>query len=779
MSKKVNPHIRLIAAALLPAIWSATTTADIIYVDPNAPGPIHNGNSWPKAYNYLPDALTDAGPGDQIRVANGTYRPDQDADHPNGSNSTGATFALEDGVEIYGGYAGYGAPDPNARDTDLYKSILTGVLSTKNSLHVVTGSGTNATAVLDGFTITGGNAASSSGGGMFNYNPPGSPTVLNCLFKGNSTAYRGGGMYNWSGSAPTLIDCSFENNLATLDGGGIYNTSASPEISNCTFTGNSASRYGGGLCNDDSDPIVINCTFSNNIAGRRGGGTYNLITTTDLEFVNCTYTGNSAGEDGGAMYNKSAHPQVTNCAFTGNYADIGGAMYNNASDPCLINCTFADNDANENGGGIFNYGGAIPTIANCVFWANTDTNGTGTAESAQIQGGFPQVTYSCIQDEDPNDGDIPFDDTNIDYDPMFVRDPNDGGDGWGDDPCTPGLDEGANDDFGDLHLLPGSPCIDAADNTAVPPDTHDLDDDGDTSELTPLDLDYNPRFIDDPTTPDTGRPDPPDDPNVVDMGAYEFAPEPPKGVAGDIDGDGDVDLVDFAILSYQWLDAPGDPSADIAPPGGNGEVNSEDLLVVAANWLTGTEVPAGAIIVNLSMDESWMYQNLPGSNNSELTATASIIDDPALNSGYTYEWEFVLPGDVTIEPTTLSGGGAADTSWNFAAPNVNQPQGLSDSGQPLTVKVTVTGVDYANTGSAEAQFGIALLGDVNNDRVVNVADRSIINAFWRTGAAGSFTLKDCDINSDTAVNVADRSIANAVWRGLLCQNSVTEPCPFR
>ena len=129
-----------------------------------------------------------------------------------------------------------------------------------------------------------------------------------------------------------------------------------------------------------------------------------------------------------------------------------------------------------------------------------------------------------------------------------------------------------------------------------------------------------------------------------------------------------------------------------------------------------------------------MYQNLSGSTNSDLTANASIIDDPSGNSSYTYTWEFVLPVDVTVEPSTISGGGTADESWNFAAPNVNQPQGLSDSGQAVTVRVTVTGDDYGNTGSAEAQFGIALLGDVNNDKMVNVIDRIIMNAmFSRSG----------------------------------------------
>jgi hypothetical protein len=43
----------------------------------------------------------------------------------------------------------------------------------------------------------------------------------------------------------------------------------------------------------------------------------------------------------------------------------------------------------------------------------------------------------------------------------------------------------------------------------------DLDGDGDTAEITPLDLDGNPRFADDPNTPDAGC----GAPVVVDIGA--------------------------------------------------------------------------------------------------------------------------------------------------------------------------------------------------------------------------------------------------------------------
>ncbi len=187
----------------------------------------------------------------------------------------------------------------------------------------------------------------------------------------------------------------------------------------------------------------------------------------------------------------------------------------------------------------------------------------------------------------------------------------------------------------------------------------------------------------------------------------------------------------------------------------------------------------GVLSVDIDIGELWMYQNLPGQINSNLIADVLITDDPLSNSSYTYEWEIILPDDVTMAPTITAGGGFSDPCCTFAAPSCNEPDGLSDSGETFTVRVTVTGDDYGNTGTAQAQFGIALLGDANNDGVVNVADRSIINAFWRLGAAGPFTFNDCNVNGDTAVNVADRSIANAIWRGVLGQNSVSAPCPFR
>lgn len=246
----------------------------------------------------------------------------------------------------------------------------------------------------------------------------------------------------------------------------------------------------------------------------------------------------------------------------------------------------------------------------------------------------------------------------------------------------------------------------------------------------------------------------------------------------DLDKSCDVSFTDFAILAQYWLEPNCTSSNDC---GGadlvyNNAVDTTDLSLFAQNWLCEF---SGIMNVDLIINNLWMYQNLPGAASSNLIANVTITDDPLSNSSYSYLWEFVLPSDVILEPDTVGGGEPNDTFWCFAARNCNQVKGISDSGQVFKVIVTVTGNDYGNTGTAEQEFGIALLGDVNNDCIIDVADRSIINAFWRTGSAGKFTLRNCDLNCDGIVDVADRSIANAIWRGTLCQNEASSPCPFR
>lgn len=107
-------------------------------------------------------------------------------------------------------------------------------------------SGEGAGTVLSGFTLTGGTGdtfwfATSSGGGMFNRLS--NPTVMHCVFSGN-TAVDGGGMFSHS-SSPTVTHCTFSGNTATGDGGGMYNDGSSPAVTHCWFIGNLAVDGGG------------------------------------------------------------------------------------------------------------------------------------------------------------------------------------------------------------------------------------------------------------------------------------------------------------------------------------------------------------------------------------------------------------------------------------------------------------------------------------------------------------------------------------------------------
>ena len=170
---------------------------------------------------------------------------------------------------------------------------------------------------------------------------------------------------------------------------------------------------------------------------------------------------------------------------------------------------------------------------------------------------------------------------------------------------------------------------------------------------------------------------------------------------------------------------------------------------------------------------------------SRLTADVLVTDDPLSNSSYTYGWEIILPSDVTTAPATVTGGDPCDTSWEFAAPDCDDPCGISDSGQTFTVRVTITGNQHGNTGYAEAQFGIALLGDINNDRRVDIIDRSMINAFLRGSPPlpDSITMRDCDVFCDSSetVDITDKSVINAVLRGTVDiePDNVSTACPLR
>ena len=329
--------LALLAACLLFASVDGMAT---VYHVKTTGDDAKDGLSWANAVQTLQKALDLAGSGDEIWVAAGTYYPTKES--TSGEPRT-KTFIMENGLKIYGGFPSSGSPTFAQRNWGSNITTLSGDIGTlgnngDNSYHVIYNkdNGLDATALLDGFTISGGNA---DGDVLF--------------FDG-----LGGGMCN-SSSSPAVSNCTFSGNSANLDGGGMCNSSSSPAVSNCTFSGN-WSIGTGGMFNNDSSPLVTDCTFSGNTGTFFGGGMGNY---------------------------SSSSPIVTNCIFKGNSADLGGGMYNTfTSSPIVTNCTFSGNTGTF--GGMYNYDSS-PLVTNCIFWGN---NG-----EIEDDGATPVVTYSIVQ----------------------------------------------------------------------------------------------------------------------------------------------------------------------------------------------------------------------------------------------------------------------------------------------------------------------------------------------------------------------------------------------
>ena len=461
----------LFAGVAVCAQLAGPAWAGVIYVKADATGP-KTGHSWADAYTDLQAALAAAVWYDEIWVAQGIYKPTTGTDRA-------VSFVLKSGVGLYGGFAG-AETERGQRNWEANATILSGDIgaagdATDNSYHVVVGADL---AVLNGFTITGGNrggmynyqssptvtnctfssnTATSSGGGMYNYNS--SPTVINCTFSGN-TAGSGGGMYNGNGSSPTVTNCTFSGNTAGYYGGGMYNSSgSSPTVTNCTFSGNTVGdNYGGGMYNVYSSPTITNCTFSGNKAVYGGGGgMYNIYSSPTI--TNCTFSGNTAGYYGGGMNNVNGSPTVTNCTFSGNSAgNSGGGMYNQDCSPTVTNCTFSGNTATSSGGGMRN-SNSSPTVTNCIFWDNSASSG---AEIYNTSAATPSFSHCDIRGSGGS---------GVSWDPALGADG--GGNIMGDPrfvaPATPAGPDGlwrTGDDG--LRLQSDSPCIGAADPVVAP-----------------------------------------------------------------------------------------------------------------------------------------------------------------------------------------------------------------------------------------------------------------------------------------------------------------------
>ncbi len=298
--------------------------SQIIYVSPKATG-MNNGTSWTDAFTDLQPALLSASAGNEIWVVGGvTY-------YATTGTSRFASFVLKSNVAIYGGFTGGETSLSQRNLTSTPTTVLSGDIGAKgvdgdNSYHVITASGVDNTAILDGFLIQLGKANGAAiedqiGGGLildgFAANTVISPTIRNCTFRLNF-ATQGGGVAAYSGDGGEM-NASFENCTFV----------SNANFSGATNTGGAMSIQEVGTTSGNSTVTVKNCLFNDNSSVLGGAlstsrvGTFESIS---VNVVNSVFDGNGA-PTGGAVYCVSDMPVAfTNCTFYGNNANTGPAI---------------------------------------------------------------------------------------------------------------------------------------------------------------------------------------------------------------------------------------------------------------------------------------------------------------------------------------------------------------------------------------------------------------------------------------------------------------------
>ncbi len=541
--------------------------AGIIYVDAGATGS-NNGSSWANAYHDLQDALAAAVSGDEIWVAEGTYKPTSGTDR-------NVAFEMKNGVAIYGGFSGNESA-LSERDWEAHITVLSGDIGVlgdigDNSYHVIRSEGLHQSAILDGFWIEKGNASGSGGnfvskgGGMLNVEA--SPMVANCTFVENRAG--SGGAVAVFEASPSFVNCTFSNNFASSNGGVLYIRelssasfsnctfsdnyghvggaariySSSPVFENCVFSNNSAHEggavglsysslamtdcileghqadYGGAIsCTDSSELSLTRCDFVNNTVEFYGGGVYVFEGSATLE--SCVFEGNSAPSWGGAIIvGIPLSFELSRCKFAGNSAGLyGGAISASELSSSLIsNCVFSGNWTGVSGGALYLRNGSSPTFVNCSFSGNLADEEGGSIYLGGLSESEPciPVLKNCILWGNSSEIEVEGFESYALVTYSIVEGGFVGIGNMDEDPLfvdQPPIGLGTE---GDLHLKSGSPAIDAGTVEGAP----SIDYDGDPRPWgAGLDMGFDEFFV-------TGTHEP------ILAGTFVLSPNPADGLS--------------------------------------------------------------------------------------------------------------------------------------------------------------------------------------------------------------------------------------------------------
>ena len=248
--------------------------------------------------------------------------------------ATGDTVLIATGTYTLTNYITW----PNTADIKLLSvgDASNTIIDANGNYHIfyIDGAGVtiDSNTIIDGFTITGGNANGPNphnyGGGF--YCSFASPTISNNIITNNLSNY-GSGFYCCSSSSPIINNNKIINNSADYYGGGISCAASSPTISDNTIINNSAANYGGGIYLNNASPTINDNTIINNSAANYGGGICFAYYSSPT-ISNNTITNNLAGEGGGIYRSDSnSNPILGGSSTTTNniYHNSPDNFYNN------------------------------------------------------------------------------------------------------------------------------------------------------------------------------------------------------------------------------------------------------------------------------------------------------------------------------------------------------------------------------------------------------------------------------------------------------------------
>ena len=273
--------------------------------------------------------------------------------------------------------------------------------------------GTGATVSISGLTISNGSLGGSGGGGILN---SGTLTLSNSVVTANF-AFAGGDIFN-SGTLEVNNSTISSNSFFlfyVMDGGGIFN-SGTLTLNNSAVSANSA-WYGGGIYNAGTLTVSNSTVSGNAVPGDdllTGGGILNTGTLT-----------------------------VSDSTISGNGGDIGGGISNGTIFGDTGTLTVSNSTISNNGAF---YGGGIWNTIGTLHMRNTIV--AGNLYGGDISGSLASSSHNLIGNTGGVSGLDPTDLLNVD--PLLGPLADNGG---------PTLTHA---------LLPGSPAIDAGDNTDAP-----------------------------------------------------------------------------------------------------------------------------------------------------------------------------------------------------------------------------------------------------------------------------------------------------------------------